>query len=79
MCIKWGVCNIEVKCIWFNLELVKKLFICLEYIIVYELVYLFEWYYNDCFVVYMDRFMFKWWLYWDQLNELLVVYEDWGY
>lgn len=54
MRMKWGVCNIEEKWIWLNLELVKKFLICIEYIIVYELVYLLECNYNEKFIKYMD-------------------------
>lgn len=76
---KWGACNIEAKRIWLNLELIKKPPICLEYIIVHELVHLLERHHNDRFVAYMDRFMPKWRLHRDQLNELPVAHEDWGY
>lgn len=76
---KWGACNIEAKRIWLNLELVKKPTICLEYIIVHELVHLLERNHNDRFVAHLDRFMPKWRLYRDQLNELPVGHEDWGY
>lgn len=76
---KWGACNIESKYIWLNLELAKKPPICLEYIIVHELVHLLERHHNEQFVAYMDQFMPKWRLYRDQLNELPVAHEDWGY
>lgn len=76
---KWGACNIEAGRIWLNLELAKKPPICMEYIIVHELVHLLERHHNDRFVGYMDRFMPKWRLYRDQLNQLPVAHEDWGY
>ncbi len=76
---KWGACNIEAKRIWVNLELAKKPPICLEYIIAHELVHLLERNHNDRFVAHMDRSMPKWRLYRDQLNELPVAHEDWGY
>lgn len=76
---KWGACNIEAGRIWLNLELAKKPPICMEYIIVHELVHLLERHHNDRFVSYMDRFMPKWRLYRDQLNQLPVAHEDWGY
>lgn len=76
---KWGACNIEAKRIWLNLELAKKPPICLEYIIVHELVHLLERHHNDRFIAYMNRFMPKWRLYRDQLNELPVAHEDWWY
>jgi predicted metal-dependent hydrolase len=76
---KWGACNIEAKRIWLNLELAKKPPICLEYVIVHELIHLLERNHNDRFVGYLDTFMPKWRMYRDQLNELPVSHEDWGY
>lgn len=76
---KWGACTIEAKRVWLNLELAKKPLVCLEYIIVHELVHLLERHHSDRFVAYMDRFMPKWRLYRDQLNQLPVAHEDWGY
>lgn len=76
---KWGACNIEEKRIWLNLELAKKPPICLEYIIVHELVHLLERNHNDQFVRYMDEFMPKWRQHRDELNRLPVAHVDWGY
>lgn len=76
---KWGACNIEEKRIWLNLELVKKPLICLEYILVHELVHLHERHHNDRFVRLMDQFMPKWRLHREELNSLPVRHEDWGY
>lgn len=76
---KWGACNIEEKRIWLNLELAKKPTICLEYIIVHELVHLLERNHNDRFVAYMDEFIPKWRLHRDELNSLPVAHNDWGY
>lgn len=76
---KWGACNIEEKRIWINLELAKKPIICLEYIIVHELVHLLERNHNERFVSLMDEFMPKWRLHREQLNSLPVAHNDWGY
>lgn len=76
---KWGACNTNTKRIWLNLELAKKPIICLEYIIVHELVHLLERHHNERFVKYMDQFMPKWRLYRDQLNQLPVAHEEWEY
>ncbi len=51
---KWGTCNTQAKRIWINLELAKKNPRCLEYIIVHEMVHLFERHHNDLFKGYMD-------------------------
>lgn len=76
---KWGACNIEEKRIWLNLELAKKPLICLEYIIVHELVHLLERNHNDKFIGHMNQFMPKWRLHRDELNSLPVAHNDWGY
>lgn len=76
---KWGTCNIEAKRIWLNLELSKKPIICLEYIIVHELVHLLERNHNDKFVSYMNQFMPKWRMYKTELNKLPVAHNDWEY
>lgn len=76
---KWGACNTEEKRIWLNLELAKKPLICIEYIIVHELVHFLERHHNDKFVKYMDLFMPKWRIHRDLLNSLPVAHNDWGY
>lgn len=76
---KWGACNIEAKRVWLNLELAKKPTICLEYILVHELVHLLERNHNDKFIAYMDKFMPKWRLHRNELNSLPIVHNDWGY
>jgi predicted metal-dependent hydrolase len=76
---KWGSCNTDTKKIWLNLELAKKPTICLEYILVHELVHLLERNHNEQFVKYMNEFMPKWRLYRDELNNLPVAHNDWGY
>lgn len=76
---KWGTCNIEEKHIWLNLELAKKPDLCLEYIIVHELVHLLERKHNDRFVALMDKFMPNWRLYQDELNQFPLKHEQWGY
>ncbi len=76
---KWGTCNIEEKRIWLNLELSKKPIICLEYIIVHELIHLLERNHNDKFIAYMNQFLPKWRLHKEELNNLPVSHNDWGY
>jgi len=76
---RWGTCNIEERRIWLNLELAKKPDLCLEYVIVHELVHLLERKHNDRFVELMDEFMPNWRLYRDELNQFPLKYENWGY
>ncbi len=76
---KWGACNREAKRIWLNLELAKKPFPCIEYIIVHELVHLFERNHNDKFVAHMNNMLPEWKQLKKELNKLPVSHRDWGY
>lgn len=76
---KWGTCNTKAKRIWLNLEIAKKPFECLEYIIVHELVHLLERKHNEKFVKYMNEFMPKWRFYREELNRLPFSHVDWNY
>lgn len=76
---KWGSCNPEAKRIWVNLELAKKPEICLEYIIVHEMVHLLERNHNGHFRELMDKFMPQWQLYRDELNQSPLAHENWAY
>jgi predicted metal-dependent hydrolase len=71
---RWGTCNIRAKRIWLNLELAKKPLICLEYIIVHELVHLLERHHNEHFYRLMEKFMPQWRSYKEELNRLPVSY-----
>lgn len=76
---KWGTCNREAKRIWLNLELAKKPFHCIEYIIVHELVHLLERNHNERFVAYMNQFLPEWKQLKIELNKLPVSHRDWDY
>ncbi len=76
---KWGSCNTDKKSILLNLELVKKPKVCLEYILVHELVHLHERNHNTRFITLMNQFLPNWRLYRDELNSLPIVHNDWGY
>lgn len=76
---RWGTCNIKAKRIWFNLELAKKPVICLEYIIVHELVHLLERHHNEKFLRLMEQFMPQWKKYKEELNRLPASYAQWDY
>ncbi len=69
---KWGTCNRDAGRIWLNLELAKKPFHCIEYIIVHELVHLLERNHNGNFIAYMDRYLPEWRQYKVELNQLPV-------
>ncbi len=76
---RWGTCNIKAKRIWLNLELAKKPVECLEFIVVHEMVHLFERKHNDSFVSYMDKFMPRWKFNKEVLNRTQVCHEQRGY
>jgi len=70
---RWGTCNIKAKRIWINLELAKKSDNCLEYIIVHELMHLFERKHNHRFRVYMDKFLPQWRNFKKELNHFAIA------
>ena len=76
---RWGSCNVEDRRIWVNLELAKKPAMCLEYILVHEMVHLLERNHNDRFRDLMDAFMPQWRLHRDALNRAPLAHEDWRY
>lgn len=57
---RWGSCNTQAKRIWLSVELAKKSPKCLEYVLVHELVHLFERNHNARFKAYMDAFLPDW-------------------
>jgi predicted metal-dependent hydrolase len=76
---RWGSCNIDARRIWVNLELAKKPVLCLEYIVVHEMVHLLERHHNERFLELMDQFMPQWRLQRDALNKSPLAHEDWVY
>lgn len=57
---RWGSCNTVKKRIWLNLHLMHKPQICLEYVLVHELVHLLEPSHNKRFYALMTEFMPEW-------------------
>lgn len=74
---KWGTCNREANRIWLNLELAKKPFEYLEYVLVHEMVHLLERNHNERFTSHMDRFLPKWQFFREELNRLPLKHESW--
>lgn len=66
---RWGSCNINRRRIWLNLELARKPVECLEYVLVHEMVHLYERHHNGDFERYMDKYMPQWRLHRDTLNQ----------
>ncbi len=76
---RWGSCNAEARRVWLNLELAKKPIVCLEYILVHELVHLLERHHTERFRELMDALMPSWQVYRDELNRAPLVHEEWRY
>ncbi|BCA94072.1 zinc metalloprotease [Legionella antarctica] len=57
---RWGSCNTRARRIWLNLNLIKKPVLCLEYVLVHELVHLVEASHNKRFYTLMTQFMPQW-------------------
>lgn len=66
---KWGSCA-QNKQLWFNIELAKKPIDCIEYIVVHEMVHLFERHHNKNFIALMNNFLPGWQIRKKVLNEL---------
>jgi len=76
---KWGSCNNVARRVWFNLELAKKPVLCLEYIVVHELVHLLERRHGDRFVALMDQYLPHWKEYRKLLNGEPLGHFEWDY
>jgi predicted metal-dependent hydrolase len=76
---KWGSCTPHKKHIRLNTDLAKKPPICLEYIVVHEMIHLLEPTHNNRFRALMEQFVPKWQFYREELNRLPVRHEEWGY
>ncbi len=76
---KWGSCNIEQRRIWLNLELAKKPPECLEYILVHELVHLYERNHNDRFKMMLEKALPNWRARQRLLNSSPLAHENWDY
>lgn len=57
---RWGSCNTRDKRISINLQLTKRPIMCLEYVVVHELVHLLEASHNHIFKGYMDKYLPEW-------------------
>lgn len=76
---KWGSCNPTAKRLWFNLELAKKPAMCLEYLVVHELVHLLERNHTERFTALMNGFLPNWSVCRATLNSGVLGHEVWAY
>jgi len=74
---KWGSCNAESARIWLNLELAKKPFECLEYILVHELIHLHERHHNEHFYTLLEKLLPHWRLSQNILSKYPLVHDEW--
>ncbi|WP_294160767.1 M48 family metallopeptidase [uncultured Selenomonas sp.] len=57
---RWGTCNVRARRIWVNLRLVHHPKICLDYLLLHELLHLIETHHNAHFYALMTRYMPDW-------------------
>ena len=74
---RWGSCTPARRSIRLNTDLAKKPLVCLEYVIVHELMHLLEPSHNSRFVSLMSQHLPNWRAYRDELNHLPVRHESW--
>ena len=67
---KWGSCHIDKKTICLNLELAKRKYIEIEYVILHELSHLIEKTHNQRFIAHVEKYMPNWKLYRKELNSM---------
>lgn len=75
---KWGTCNSKDKRIWLNLELVKKPFNCIDYVLVHELIHLIEKNHSEKFFQIINSIMPHWQSYKNELNQSILGYTTWN-
>ena len=76
---KWGSCNANACRAWFNLELAKKSPLCIEYIVVHELIHLRVPHHDAQFAALLDRHLPTWRQARDLLNHEPLGHEEWSY
>ena len=76
MTTRWGTCNTKTKKIWLNLQLAKKPLVCLDYIILHELVHLAIRNHSESFTAMMDQLMPAWREVRNRLNDQILDYME---
>lgn len=74
MSTKWGTCNTKTGKIWINLQLAKKPFECLDYILLHELTHLQVKDHGPEFLAILDEYMPYWREVKKQLNDSTLDY-----
>ena len=70
---RWGTCNVRAQRIWLNLELARRPMVCLEYVLVHELVHLLERSHNQRFKSLMDGLLPEWRAHRALLNSMPII------
>lgn len=76
---RWGSCNQLKRKIWLNLELAKKPIECIEFIVIHELIHIFEKNHTPRFKALMNHHFPNWKRLREDLNKLPVSHIDWKY
>lgn len=77
MTTRWGTCNTKTGKIWINLQLAKKPFECLDYVLLHELAHLRVKNHSGEFTAILDLYMPHWREVKKQLNDsMLDYYQD---
>jgi predicted metal-dependent hydrolase len=76
---RWGTCNHKDARILINLELAKKPIVCVEYVVVHELLHLIEKKHNEKFIGLMSKYFPKWESIKEGLNRFILSYEYWAH
>jgi len=71
---RWGTCNTNTRKIWINLQLAKKPYECLEYVILHEIIHLKYPKHDRNFYRMMDLYMPEWKKIKTELNENVSEY-----
>jgi len=74
---KWGSYNPESGRILINLELIKKPYQCIEYVVVHEWLHLMEPKHDEKFLALLDKYLPKWRQTREELNRFILTYEKW--
>ncbi len=69
---RWGSCNHKTHNVIFNLELIKKPFHCIEYIVVHELLHFKVRLHDEQYTNLLDRYLPNWRQIKDELNDFVV-------
>ena len=71
---KWGSCNPDKKRLLFNLQLAKKPFECIDFVVTHEFCHLFDRTHGKVFISKMDELLPRWRELKNQLNDYILDY-----